>query len=429
MEEMKSNALLGENIFIDRLPSGIKCYIIPKSGYVEKQAMLAVRYGSADSSYQIDGRRLEAPEGMAHFLEHKMFEDDKMAVFEQFTMQGASVNAFTTYTHTAYYFSCIDNFYENLGLLMDFVQKPHFTDANVEKEKGIIAQEIQMYSDNPSWKVYMNLNQALYHQGPLRDNIAGTLESIQEITKELLLENYNAFYHPSNMALICVGDLDPVKIFQTVNEGFMEKPARVAGRIFGEEPACAKMSYIEEKLSVSMPLFEFGFKETDFKSGLAGKIASSKILADIIAGESSPLYVSMYDEGLIDDSFAMDYLCGSFYGATIFSGASRDPIRVRGLLMAEISRLAQEGIDPSRFAAAKRKHLGKYIRSFNMIDHIGVNQVDLFSKDLDLFDLMDAFQSASIPDAQSRLNNHFLEESSALSVVSPMDPCLRAAAK
>jgi predicted Zn-dependent peptidase len=419
MEETRS-ALLGESLFSEELPSGAKFYAVPKKGYVEKQAMITVSYGSADSRYSVGGEKKESPEGVAHFLEHKMFEDEEKPVLERFTALGANVNAFTTYTHTTYYFSCISRFYECLDTLSSAVQRPHFTDENVEKEKGIIAQEIRMYADSPSWRVYMNLHRALYHKGPIRDNIAGTAASIEKIDKGVLFDCYNAFYHPANMTAVVVGDVDPKDAAEKLAQMIKPKRAETVLKLRDEEPALANMSYIEEKMAVSMPCFQLGFKEQDFESGMAMKIASSKILADLLAGESSPLFGQLYDEGLLDDSFSRDYLCGSFYGATIFSGASRNPIAFRGHLLDEIKRLQAKGIDPQRFAAIKRKHIGRYIKSFNMIGHIAMNQVDLSSKGLGIIDLMNAFQDVSMEDVFERLKL-LAPDCSALSVVSPLE--------
>ncbi|MDR2752646.1 MAG: insulinase family protein [Clostridiales bacterium] len=419
MQERRSS-LLGESLFSEELPSGAKFYAVPKKGYVEKQAMITVNYGSADNKYTLDGEEREIPQGVAHFLEHKMFEDDETPVLEKFTSLGANVNAFTTYTHTTYYFNCIDRFDECLEALAGAVQKPHFTDENVEKEKGIIAQEIRMYADSPSWRVYMNLHKALYHNGPIRDNIAGSTTSIERIDKGLLFECYNAFYHPSNMSAVVVGDIDPSKVSERLSWMMKPRAADNVVRIRDREPDEANMSYIEEKMAVSMPCFQFGFKESDFSCDMATKIASSKILADLLAGESSPLFGELYDEGLLDESFSRDYLCGSFYGTTIFSGASRNPIEFRKRLLAEIERVNNKGIDPIRFAAIKRKHIGRYVRSFNMVSHIAMNQVDLCSKGLGIMDLMDAFESVSIEDVQGRLKL-LTPERSALSIVSPLE--------
>jgi predicted Zn-dependent peptidase len=424
---LKRSDLLGETLYMDKLPSGVECYVLPKGKFVEKQAMIAIKYGSADNRYLEDGKLRETPEGVAHFLEHKMFEDEEVPVLEKFVSQGGNVNAFTTYTHTSYYFSCIDNFYENLDLLFSFVQTPHFTDENVEKEKGIISQEIKMYADTPSWRVYMNLHRALYNHGPIRDNIAGTIDSIELIDKGVLYDCYNAFYHPANMAVIAVGDIDPEEFAESVGKKIKPRKSGGIERLHEAEPKEAKMSYIEEKMAVSMPCFQFGFKETDFSSETAMKIASSKILADLVAGESSPLYGRMFDKGLIDGSFSMDYLCGSFYGATIFSGSSNEPIKVRELILEEISRISKEGVDPLRFGACKRKHLGRYLMSFDMISHMAINQVDLYSKGLDLFDLLNAFQNVSIDDVNDRLRSHLISDSSALSVVSPLEPSVELA--
>jgi predicted Zn-dependent peptidase len=416
---IKQNALLNENLYIGQLSSGINCYIIPKSGYAEKSAMLAVRCGSADNRYTLRGKAYDMPAGIAHFLEHKLFEDPEMPVFDRFTQLGGSANAFTTFTHTAYYFSCIEHFDDNFRLLLNFCQKPYFTAENVEKEKGIISQEISMYDDNPSWRVYMNLQASLFGDSPLADNIAGTEKSIARITADMLSQVYNAFYFPANMAIICAGDLAPDYIRDMTENAITDKPAQPLQSAVKADLNAAVREYTELKMPISMPIFDLGFKETDYKTPLTERLVLSRILMDAIAGDSSELYAALYNEGLLDDSFSADYLAGSFYGASVFSGSSKDPRQVQARLMAEIDRFKRDGIDPERFETLRRKHMGRYIRGFNSIEQICSSQADLFTKKLDLFDLMDSFQNVTVDGAMQRLSRHFTQP--ALSVVLPLD--------
>ena len=413
----KTNETLGEDLYINQLSSGVKCYIIPKAGYVENQAMLTVSYGSADSTYAMNGRRVQNPEGIAHFLEHKLFDDKENSLFNRFNKIGGNVNAFTTFNQTAYYVSCIDNFQDNLKLLLNFCQNPYITDESVEKEKGIIAQEIQMYKDTPSWRAYMNLNAALYGDSPLACNIAGSEESIQNIHKQELLDCYHTFYFPSNMALICSGDIDPEKVELLAESFISPKQGESIERGYKADESGVKSDYIETSMPVSMPLFELGFKETDFETSPCTRIVSGKILLDMIAGESSPLYERLYNANLIDDSFGMDYLSGVFYGVSIYSGSSPNPIGVRDNILDEIQRLKRDGLDRARFQNIKRKHIGRFIRGFNNIGQIIQAQADLYTKGLDVFDLMDCFSNITFDKVQARFERLFSEQ--ALSVVKP----------
>ena len=414
----KFSEILDEDLYRNQLSSGMKCYIIPKAGYLEKQAMLTVCYGSADSTYTLNGREIKNPEGIAHFLEHKLFDDEENTLFSQFSQWGGSVNAFTTFNQTAYYVSCIDNFQDNLELLLRFCQSPYITDESVEREKGIIAQEIQMYDDTPSWRAYMNLHAALYGDSPLSANIAGSRASIQNIGKQELLDCYRTFYYPSNMALICTGDIDPEQTVQWADAAITPKAEPAVIRGYSPDASGINCDYTEIYMPVSMPLFDLGFKETDFNTSPCMRIVSGKILLDMIAGESSGLYERMYNENLIDSSFSMDYLSGTFYGESIISGSSPDPLRVRGIIWEEIQHLKEAGLNQSRFGDIKRKHMGQFIRGFNNIAQITQTQADLYTKGPDVFDLMDCFSNITFDDVQTRFTRHFTEP--ALSVVKPL---------
>jgi len=413
----KSNKILREDLYANQLSSGIKCYIIPKAGYVERQSLLTVCYGSADSAYTVNNRTVQNPEGIAHFLEHKLFDDEENTLFARFSKLGGSVNAFTTFNQTAYYVSCIDNFEDNLKLLLNFCQNPAITDESVEKEKGIIAQEIQMYDDTPSWRAYMNLHAALYGDSPLSANIAGSEDSIRRIGKRELTDCYRTFYYPSNMALICVGDIDPERTALLADEGVAAKPEAVVTRGYHPSGAGIHSDYIETSMPVSMPLFELGFKETDFETPACTRIVSGKILLDMLTGESSELYERMYSENLIDSSFGMDYLSGIFYGESVISGSSPDPLRVRDSIVDEIRRLKRDGLGESRFERIKRKHIGRFVMGFNNIGQIVQAQADLYTKGLDVFDLMDCFSNITFDEVRTRFARHFTEP--ALSVVKP----------
>ena len=414
----KHSEILDEDLYLNQLSSGLKCYIIPKAGYVEKQAMLTVCYGSADSTYTVNNRAVQNPEGIAHFLEHKLFDGKDDSLFKQFSKFGGNVNAFTTFNQTAYYVSCVDNFEDNLNLLLDFCQNPHITDESVEKEKGVITQEIQMYNDMASWRAYTNLNAALYGDSPLATNITGSEESIRHIGRQELLDCYNTFYFPSNMALICVGDIDPELAGQLADSAVSPKPEPRVTRGYHPDYSPIKQDYVEIRMPVSMPMFELGFKETDFETRPCTRAVTGKILLDMIAGESSKLYERLYNQNLIDGSFAMDYLSGTFYGISIYSGLSPDPLGVREQITEEIERLKHDGLNRGRFENIKRKHAGRFIKSFNNVGHITHAQADLYTKGLDVFDLMDCFSNITFEEAETRFRRHFIEP--ALSVVNTL---------
>ena len=381
---------------------------VSKKGYHEKQAAIVVCTGSADM-----------PSGFAHFLEHKMFEDPDLNMFEEFTQLGASVNAYTNFTHTVYYFNTIDNFYENLELLFRLVKTPNFTEENVEKEKGIVLSEIDMYADNPYWQVYTGLHKALFSTSPLRHEILGTKESVQSIRPENLYENYNRFYKPDNMALICVGDLEQEQISEFTSRqkfGLRSNGGRASiphNTGAGDEPAQVSTDFYEQRMAVSMPLFQLGFKA--LYSGLVEPVtlAASSILADMLAGESSEVYVELYEQGMIDNQFTAEYIGGTYYGIFMFAGTSSNPEAVK-------ERILNTELDESRFEVIKNKHIGRFIRSMNSIDTICGAQADLITKGQTIESMLEAFHKVSLSDVRQQKMNYLRPEKCALSVISPI---------
>lgn len=419
MENKKYSDVLYETMFINKLSNGLTCYIIPKKDYVEKQAAICTNYGSVDSQFSVDGKTTQVPDGIAHFLEHKLFEDEKMSVFDEFVKLGANVNAFTNFTNTAYYFNSIDNFDENLALLLDFTSTPYFTDENVEKEKGIIAQEINMYSDNPYWQMYLNLQDAMYENCPVKKNIAGSVDSIMQINKDMLYECYETFYYSENMALICVGDFDNERIYDIAERHIKPKKQRQLDRIYGEEPAAVKTQKVENQMSLSRPMFNLGFKEQVFDGDIVSRIINTKILMDVMAGESSSFFNEMYANGQIDGAFGLEYVNSHFYGTAVFAGSTDDPDKVAALIMTETERIKKQGINEERFEQIRNKHIGRFVRSFNSIDAIATGQIDLFSKGLDIFDIMEGYKSCTKAQLSERLNQLFNTDNVVLSIMKP----------
>src|SRR3954453_11844038 len=241
MEKIEFNQIQ-EEIYHEKLENGLEVFILPKKGFNKTYATFTTKYGSIDNHFMPleKSEFLKVPDGIAHFLEHKLFEKEDGDVFQQFSKQGASANAFTSFTRTAYLFSSTSNVELNLDTLMDFVQEPYFSEKTVEKEKGIIGQEITMYDDNPDWRLYFGLIQNLYQNHPVKIDIAGTIESISHINKDLLYECYNTFYHPSNMLLFIVGPVDPNQFMDQVRENQSKKVYKDMPEIkrnFEDEPA------------------------------------------------------------------------------------------------------------------------------------------------------------------------------------------------
>lgn len=418
------NERIDEKILLQELDNGLKVYIMPKRGYTKQFAIFATHFGSNDSKFIAPGDTnvTEVPDGVAHFLEHKMFEEEEGSIFEQFSKLGASANAYTNFTTTAYLFASTENFYENLKLLVKFVQNPYFTDENVEKEKGIIAQEIRMYQDDPNWRVYFNALEALYHIHPVRKDIAGTIESISQINKEILYKCYYTFYHPENMVLFAVGDIDIDKTLDVIKENVrQDKKQGEIERIYPKEPSSVYKKEVVQDMQVSIPLFNLGFKDTDVGFGgkkLLKKNLEIQIGLEMALGRSSDLYERLYNEGLIDSTFSFDYGGEIDYGYSIIGGQSKDPFKVRDIILNAINNL--QFLKEEDFERIKKKYIGKFLRTFNSVDSIAYSFINFYMKEINLLDYLDVLYSISFEDVRERFQNHLREENSVLSVVNPI---------
>jgi len=406
--------------------SGLKAFVIPKKGYSKKFATFSTHYGSIDNEFIIPGENspTEVPDGIAHFLEHKLFEQKDGNVMDKFSELGASPNAYTGFNQTVYLFSCTDRFDENFRLLIHFVQNPWITDESVEKEKGIIGQEIKMYQDNPGWRAYFNLLKALYVNMPVRRDIAGTVESISKIDRELLYKCYNTFYHPSNMVLLVVGDVDYEKVFGMVEEGIKKtEPMPEIKRILTEEPARPGSNYIEQPLTVSIPIFNMGFKDsgypTDGKEILKREVAV-KILLEALAGKSSLFYNDMYNRGLINSTFEWDYSIEKKYSFSIMGGESPDPCKVRDEFLSLVESERTKGLDQETCIRIKKALKGRFLRKFNFPESISRTFISVFFKGVNIFDYSDVYDTITFDYLNDVFESHFRPENLAISIIKPL---------
>ncbi|HBH0004208.1 TPA: insulinase family protein, partial [Clostridioides difficile] len=374
------NDILKEEVYYEKLQNGLDVYFMPKRGFMKKYAILATNYGSNDLEFVPIGedKKIRVNEGIAHFLEHKMFEQpDGGDAFDKFSKLGVNANAFTNFTMTAYLFSATENFYESLEHLIDYVQTPYFTDENVEKEKGIIAQEIKMYNDDPDWNVYFNCLKAMYVNYPARIDIAGTVDSIYKITKEELYKCYNTFYNPGNMALFVVGDLDVEKVIDVTkksNNYKVDKLSKSIERFYPEEPEGVKEKEVIEKFPISMPMFNIGFKDSNV--GLKGKeLLRKEIVTDILVGmlfkKGSKLYEDLYMQGLINENFGAGFSSQVDYAFSIIAGDSKEPKKVKEIILDYIEKSKKEGLSKEEFERTKKKKIGSFIKCFDSINFIG----------------------------------------------------------
>lgn len=424
----RKSELTGESMYFGTHRSGLGIYIIPKKEYSGTYAIFGTRYGSVDSKFVVPGETevTEVPDGIAHYLEHKMFDQpDGSNVFDKFSKYGGNANAFTSFNITAYLFSATANFEENLATLLDYVQSPYYTDETVAKEQGIIGQEIRMYDDNPGWKLFFNYINCLYNEHPVKKEIAGTVESISHITADYLYKCYNTFYNLSNMSIVITGNVDVDSAVRVIEAGIKKNEpfTEPIKKIYPEEPAHIASPYAEKSMAISSPMFMLGFKDTDVNmdgSKLLKKNIEISILLRMLLGKGSDIYKKLYDMNLINSTFATDYTMQPDYGFTAVEGESRDPQRVYDIILEELEKVRENGLDREAFERAKKVMWGKYIRSHNDIEDYAVTFIQLLFMGIDYFDYYDVYKTVTYEDAAARFNSHFVRENSALSVVKPL---------
>ena len=419
-KELFENAI-GESYTKAVLDSGLQIFILEKPKYNSAYAIFGTKYGSIDTCFSVNGEQTTVPEGIAHFLEHKLFESEDGDAFTKYAKTGAYANAFTSFDRTCYLFSCTDKFYENLDILLSFVQSPYFTEQTVQKEQGIIGQEIRMYDDSPAWRVMFNMLGAMYHNHPVRIDIAGTTDSIAKIDHGLLYKCYNTFYNPANMFICIAGNIETDKVLKQISENIHTSVPIEITRINEQEPDCVVEPYVEQKLAVAQPMFCLGFKESTEKPlrSVKEKICTA-LLTEILAGDTSPLYKQLTNDGLINDEFSSEYFNGYGYSAVIFEGESNDPVKVADAIKAEIERLKTDGIDKKLFSAVRCGMYGNAIRLFNSVENIAMQLVDCAMFGNDLFDEIKYLKSVTVEDVYRRLLQ-LSADKSVLSVINPLE--------
>ena len=415
------NELLNEKYYDIDHPSGLKILVMPKENYSSTYAIFATKYGSIDTMIQMsDGSFKEIPEGTAHFLEHKLFESEDLDAFERFAKTGASANAYTSFERTGYLFSCSANFKKNLEILLDFVQNPYFTQATVEKEQGIIGQEIDMYKDAPDWEVMFNCLRTMYHNLPVRIDIAGTQESIAQITAKTLYGCYDNFYNLHNMVLAVAGNADVDEIVEVADKVLKPVEGKMAQRKVIDEPEEVIDSYIEEKLSVATHQFMFGFKESwDTPERTTKEEVSMEILLDMISGQSSELYKRLFDGKLINNSFGFEYFTGFGYSCVLFAGESNDPKKVAEEIVGEIGKFRETGFDKTAFERTKKKLYGRMIMGMNDIEGLANNMAVSYFAGEDVFTDFEIFKTVTLDDVNDIFKKTLDENRSVLSVINP----------
>ncbi len=422
------NRELHETLHHYRFDPGLDLYVLPRPGYQKKYAVFSTRFGSIDNRFRVDPDPTvtELPDGVAHFLEHKLFEDERGNVFDRFAALGASPNAYTSFSQTSYLFSCTANFEQSLDHLLNFVQEPYFTEQTVQKEQGIIGQEIKMYEDHPHWRVFFNLLAGLYQKHPARNDIAGTVESISKITPELLYRCYNTFYHPSNMAVFVIGDLDPEQVGRQVEANLSGRGYGSMGkivRLFPEEPAEINRQKTVQELVVSEPIIFIGFKDNGVtkldSSSLMRRELLMELVLDILFGSSEKLYNDLYRENLIDENFGAEFAADNNYAYAMIGGETRDPDQLYQRVLEAVREFKKEGISDEQFERHRRKILGGYIRRFNSLEFIANNYLAYRFRGNEMFDLPSLLQDVKKEEAVRVAEENLDPSYHALSLVMP----------
>ena len=413
---------IGESVYRETLPNGLQICVVPKPGYAKRYAFFATRYGGMDLRFRgEDGEWLDTPAGVAHFLEHKTFDTEDGNALQRMAANGVDPNAFTSASMTGYYFDGVRGFEENLRTLLSFVSVPWFTPESVAKEQGIIAQEIRMCEDDPNDEAYYGLLEAMYVSHPVRNRVAGTVESISCITADTLYQCHRAFYRPGNMVLCAAGNIDPQRVADIAQEVLPGAPAPAVAVDHGRpEPVQVGKHDTRKTMAVSMPLFALGFKGTPAvgAEGLRQRLVA-ELTCDMLFSPSAPLYSRLYEQGLINSSFGSFYSSGPGCAFVVAEGESRDPERVRGEVLKEAIRLGREGIDPALWDRLKRAAYGTMVRHLNSMEDTCVELAEAHFNREDYLSFPQVFQSIERADGEALLREWCVEERTALSVILP----------
>ncbi|MCS1350382.1 EF-P 5-aminopentanol modification-associated protein YfmH [Mechercharimyces sp. CAU 1602] len=418
-----TNTLLQERYYTEQLANGLTICLLPRPNYTKTYATLTTGYGSVDRHFSLPHEEILAPHGVAHFLEHKMFEDPNEDVFQKFAHQGASINAITSYQQTSYLMSCTHQVENNLHHLLDFVQQLYITDENIDKEKPIIEQEINMYHDHPIWRAYAGLLSAMYHRHPVRIDIAGTSESISHINKSLLRTCYETFYHPSQLLLFVVGPIDPEETIEHIrrNQALKTFPTRPnVERKPVEEPIHPSRPITDISLPTGNNICYFGFKEARVDAmgdDYLKQELCTQLALQALFGKGSWLYNSLHNEGLLDVDFKAEYCLAQGFGFSFMHGTTSDPDTLLQRVQAELPRLLNEGIHLAEWELLRKEKMGEILTSFNSLEWIAKQFTRYYLNRADLFRLSTILSHLTLHDVQQSLYEHMDMEHFCASIV------------
>jgi len=402
----------------------LKVYYIPKKGFTKSYAILTSDFGSKDVEFSIDGGDTykRYPEGIAHFLEHKVFEmPGGENIFNKFTELGASVNAFTNNSQTSYYFSTTDNFSGNLELLLKMVTTPYLTEENVEKEKGIIAEEIKMYEDHPGFRGYIEALKSLYYAHPVREDIAGTVESIYKLTPRDLLDCYEAFYNPRNLILVLVGDLEIDSFEKIIRENVKPGEALDLVKRKYDEPKTSLKKTSEIDMNLQVPNYIYAFKVPGEDTNLLRESLTGSVMMKLIFGSTSSFYETNLNNGNINDSFSTEISIETDHGEIFIGGESKEPMKTMAMIDDYIEVVKEDKdffvdrkIDMERI---KKSMIGSFTNIFNSVDNVGTFTTGMLLHKEDIFNYVDIVKNISVKDLEDRFEKLFDKDSSTKVVI------------
>ena len=402
------------------MENGLTVLIAPMPGYRTVQASLAVDFGSVDQSFTLDGETISLPAGVAHFLEHKMFESEDGDAFDQYAKTGASANAYTGFDRTCYVFSATDQIDESLDVLLGLVASPYFTEQTIAKEQGIIGQEIRMYEDSPEWQLLFSAFSCLYHNCPIKEDIAGSVESIAQITPQMLYACTDAFYTPQRMVLAVAGNITREQVVEALGRTPLPQSGKTAQKVQQQEPREIVKPFDERTMSIARPVLGVAFKEQPWpREQRATMEVITDLLCELIVGDTTPLYRKLYDEGLVNSGFSGEVFSGEGYASIIFSGETRDPDAVRLALMAEIERLKKEGIGEEDFEICRNLLYGEAVSEFESADDVAGSLSSGQLRGEELFFEVETLASLTCAQVQQALNTLLQPETSAMVVLRP----------
>ncbi len=419
-----TSPVTGDSCIHVKHKSGLDIYICEMPGFSSVEALFGTKYGSVNTMFRMrdDKDYTTVPEGIAHFLEHKLFENEDCDVFELYAKTGACGNAFTSFDKTCYLFSCSKNYQESLKILLDFVQKPYFTKESVDKEQGIIGQEIKMTNDNPEWRVFFNMLRCMYHNHPVKIDIAGTVESIAEIDAELLYKCYHTFYNLNNMVLSVAGNISADEVLAICDECL--KPCEDKGleTVFPDEPETVVQTEIYEKQEVGTPIFHIGYKcvpasgKERLKKSMAASVASS-----LLTDASSEMFRRLLIEGSINSSFGSEVFTGDGFFSVIFSGESSDPKKVRDSLCEEVDRIVREGISEKDFQRIRKSAYGLMVRDLNNVESVANLMINAHMEGVSPYDAVNVLSEMKCSDVYEFIRSELCRDRLVLSVIEGTD--------